>query len=151
MAGRKLPWKKGRGRLGALSPLLGTWKATADSPMGRVACTRAFIPIPGGTRVQLTVQWKYARGTYEELAIYGVGDDGAVRFWSFTSDGKRSEGTLADVSDLHPQAIGFEAHMPFGLARMAYWPDDAGGMGWAVEAKGKSGWKRFTEHHYTRV
>lgn len=144
-------WKKGRGKLGILSPLLGTWKAKADSPMGRVTCTRTFTPILGGTRVQLTAKWKFAREAYEELAICGVGDDGQVHFWSFTSDGKRSEGTLADVSDIHPKAIGFEAHMPAGLGRMAYWPDGAGGVHWVVEAKLKRGWKRFTQHHYTRV
>ncbi len=69
----------------------------------------------------------------------------------FTSDGKRSEGTLADVTDVHPEAVGFEAQMPAGLARMVYWPDEAGGFRWAVESKNKRGWKRFTEHHYTAV
>jgi hypothetical protein len=119
--------------------------------MGRVTCTRTFEPVLGGTRVQLTAKWKFARETYEELAIYGPGEGGALHFWSFTSDGKRSEGGLADVSDLHRQAVGFEAHMPSGVARMGYWPDGAGGMHWVVEAKLKRGWKRFTEHHYKRV
>ena len=32
--------------------------------------------------------------------------------------------------------------------RMAYWPDETDGYYWAVEAKNKKGWKRFTEHHY---
>ena len=149
MAKKRLVWKKGRGRLGILAPLMGSWRALADSPMGPVSCTRTFTPILGGSRVQLTALWKYAKGEYEELAIYGVGDQGRVAFWSFTSDGKRSEGMIANVTDIHPQAIGFEAQMPSGLARMAYWPDEAEGFRWAVEAKTKKGWKRFTEHHYT--
>jgi hypothetical protein len=33
-------------------------------------------------------------------------------------------GAFADVSDIHPEAIGFEAQMPAGLTRMAYWPDE---------------------------
>ena len=82
-----------------------------------------------------------------ELAIIGVGDGGAVCFWSFTSDGKRSQGTAADVTDLHPEAVGFEADMPAGRARMAYWPHDDG-FKWVVESKTKSGWNRFTEHTY---
>jgi len=43
---------------------------------------------------------------YEENAIIGGGDDGNVDFWSFTSDGKRSQGVIADVADLHPGATG---------------------------------------------
>jgi hypothetical protein len=85
---------------------------------------------------------------YRELALIGVGEDKEVCFWSFTSDGKRSEGKLADVTDVHPEAIGFEAQMPAGLARMIYWPDADGGYHWAVESKTKKGWNRFTEHHY---
>jgi hypothetical protein len=144
-------WKKGRGKLGALHPLIGAWKAQADSPMGTVHCVRTFTPILGGAYVQLTAQWKYSKGSYEELAVLGAGQDGQLGFWSFTSDGKRSEGTLADATDIHPEAIGFAAHMPAGLARMAYWPDGSGGFYWAVEAKTKKGWKRFAEHHYTPV
>ena len=144
-------WKKGRGRLGALSPLIGNWKAEADTPMGQVKCKRSFTLILGGKYVQLTATWKLPRGTYEEVAIFGAGDEGAINFWSFTSDGKRSEGSIADVTDIHPQAIGFEAKMPAGLARMVYWPDDGGGFRWAVEAKSAKGWERFTEHRYTAV
>lgn len=70
-------------------------------------------------------------------------------FWSFTNDGKRSQGRLADVSDIHAEAIGFEAQMPAGLARQAYWPDGDGGVHWMVESKNKKGWHRFTEHHYS--
>jgi hypothetical protein len=77
-----------------------------------------------------------------------VGDGGKVGFWSFTSDGKRSQGTVSDVTDIHPEAIGFEAQMPAGFARMVYWPDDGGGFFWAVESRTAKGWRRFTQHHY---
>jgi hypothetical protein len=56
--------------------------------------------------------------------------------------------TLRELHHLHPQAIAFEAKMPAGLARQIYWPNADGGFDWAVEAKSKKGWKRFTEHHY---
>jgi hypothetical protein len=157
-------WKKGRGKLGFLQPLIGKWVASAESPMGPLQCTRSFTPF-GESYVRLDARWvfspggklsheqtamaaKYAGKPYEEIALIGVGDDGKVGFWSFTSDGKRSQGTVADVSDIHAEAVGFEAQMPAGLARMAYWPDDDGGFFWVVESKNKSGWNRFTEHHY---
>jgi hypothetical protein len=140
-------WKKGRGKLGVLAPLIGTWRAEAASPMGKVECTRTFQPVLGGTYIQLSAMWKFGKGSYEEHAIYGV-RDGKISFWSFTSDGKRSEGTIADGRDVHPEAIAFEAKMPAGLARMIYWPSEDGAIGWAVEARTKKGWKRFTEHHY---
>jgi hypothetical protein len=82
------------------------------------------------------------------MALFGAGHGGPVAFWSFTSDGKRSQRTVADATDLHPEAVGFEAQMPAGLARMAYWPDDEGGFFFAVESKTKKGWKRFLLHHY---
>lgn len=88
------------------------------------------------------------RGVYEEIAIFGARESSGIEFWSFTSDGKRSQGALANVTDLHPEAIGFEAQMPAGLARMAYWPDGDGGFFFVVESKNKKGWKRFLEHHY---
>ena len=141
-------WKRGRGKLGLLAPLIGTWKAAAKTPIGPVKCTRTFAPVLKGTYIQLTVRWEFPKGAYEELALIGANTEGKLSFWSFTSDGKNSSGTLADVSDLHPEAIGFEAHMPAGLARMAYWPDEAGGYYWVVESKNKKGWRRFTEHHY---
>jgi len=140
-------WKRGRGKLGALAPLIGRWEATAQTPMGAVQCSRSFTPILKNTYIQSMVLWKLKKGLYEEHAIFGV-SEGQLVFWSFTSDGKHSQGTLADVTDIHPQAIGFEAQMPAGLARMAYWPNEMGGFNWAVEAKTKKGWKRFTEHHY---
>jgi hypothetical protein len=144
-------WKRGRGKIGILAPLIGRWEAEATSPRGPIRCTRTFLNVLGGSYVQLIAKWENGNATYEELAVYGADKDGSVTFWSFTSDGKRSEGRLADVTDIHPEAIGFEAHMPAGLARMAYWPDGDSGFFWVVEAKNKKGWKRFTEHHYKPV
>ena len=158
-------WKKGRGRLGALRPLLGKWIAEANSEMGHVRCTRVFDEVLNGAYVQLTARWEFgavpakmkeripdasrlAGRAYEEIALIGVDDGGALCFWSFTSDGKSSQGALADVSDIHRDAIGFEAKMPAGLAHMAYWPAEDGGFHWAVESKNAKGWRRFTEHHY---
>ena len=141
------PWKKGRGKLGVLAPLMGTWKTETMSPMGKVGCTRTFTSVLGDRYVQLVARWEFGKGVYEEIALYGV-RDGTLSFWSFTSDGKRSEGTIANGSDVHGQAIAFEAEMPAGRARMIYWPDEEGGFHWAVEAKSKKGWRRFTEHHY---
>ncbi|HQR00315.1 MAG TPA: hypothetical protein PLA61_05700, partial [Ferruginibacter sp.] len=86
---------------------------------------------------------------YKETALFGI-RDGALSFWSFTSDGKHSQGTLSDGSDVHPEAICFEAQMPAGIARMDYWPNEAGGFNWAVESKNKKGWNRFTQHHYRK-
>jgi hypothetical protein len=152
-------WKKGRGKLGFLEPLLGRWVADTETPMGPMRCTRAFEPVLGGAFVRLEARWGLAagaandsplkrRGPYEEIALIGPGEKGKVCFWSFTSDGKRSEGALADVTDLHAEAVGFQAQMPAGLARMAYWPDGAQGFFWVVESKTAKGWRRFTEHHY---
>ena len=146
MGKKNFRWKKSPGKMGVLAPLIGTWKAEADSPMGKIRCTRTFKTILGGKYVELYARWEFAKGAYEETAIYGV-RDGKVSFWSFTSDGKRSEGSIADGSDVHPEAICFEAKMPAGLARMIYWPREDGGVNWAVEAKNKKGWKRFMEHH----
>ena len=74
-----------------------------------------------------------------------------MHFWSFTSDGKRSDGVLVEAADVHPQAIAFEAEMPAGRARMVYWPDEKEGMHWAVENLTKKGWNRFVDHHYKAV
>ena len=114
MAKKAAHWKRGRGKLGAIAPLIGEWKAEATTAMGPVTCTRTFTPVLGGTRIQLAVRWKFGKGDYEELAIIGMNADGKLAFWSFTSDGKHSTGTIADVTDVHPEAIGFEAQMPAG-------------------------------------
>jgi hypothetical protein len=119
--------------------------------MGPVICIRTFEKVLDGAFIQLTADWEFDGGPYKEIALIGVGSEGEVQFWSFTSDKKQSQGTLADVTDLHPQAIGFEAQMPAGLGRMAYWPDEKEGFHWVVESKTKKGWNRFTEHHYRKA
>lgn len=148
MPKQKILWKKGRGKLGVLQPLIGSWAATADSPMGKLTCTRIFEEILGGNYIQLTAKWDFGKSAYIEKAMIGI-KDGIVSFWSFTSDGKNSFGQLADGTDVHPEAICFEAQMPAGLARMIYWPNEDGSFNWAVESKNKKGWNRFTKHHYT--
>ena len=95
--------------------------------------------------------WQFNNSFYEELCLIGVDSDKEVHFWSYTSDGKHSTGILADVSDLHPQAIGFQAQMEAGSARQAYWPDDENGFQWVVESSTKKGWNRFVHHHYKPV
>ncbi len=140
-------WKKGRGKLGILQPLLGNWSAEADSPMGKVKCSRKFEKVLGDNYIKLEAIWDFGGKTYIEQAMYGVAEEGVV-FWSFTSDGKNATGKLADGTDVHPEAICFEAQMPAGLARMIYWPDAENGFHWAVESKNKKGWNRFTTHHY---
>jgi hypothetical protein len=103
----------------------------------------------------MEVRWEIggaeAGRVYEGCSLIGADDGVGVCFWSFTSDGKRSQGTLTDVKDIHPEAIGFEAAMPAGRARMAFWPADDGGFHWAVESKTKRGWNRFVEHLYRAV
>lgn len=145
-------WKKGRGKLGAFTPLHGAWVADAETQIGPVRCFRKLEPILGSNYLRLDARWEFATGeaprVYEELSVIGVGDDGVVCFWSFTSDGKRSTGRMADVTDIHPEAVGFEAEMPAGLARTAYWPAPEGGFFWAVESRTKKGWNRFVHHHY---
>lgn len=147
MPDKKPIWKKGRGKLGLLQPLLGSWQALGQSPMGPVKCTRNFKLILGGNYIELNARWEFGKGAYEESAIFGINDD-KLSFWSFTSDGKKSQGYVANGTDVHPEAICFEANMPAGLARMVYWPAEDGGFHWAVESKVKKGWNRFTNHHY---
>ncbi|HEY0510411.1 MAG TPA: hypothetical protein VGH73_00815 [Thermoanaerobaculia bacterium] len=59
----------------------------------------------------------------EEHALYGVDPSGRMVFWSFTSDGRHSEGTLTD----------------------------GGGVHWAAESREPTGWSRFVNHHYTAL
>jgi hypothetical protein len=143
-------WTKGRGKLGLLQPLLGKWIAQSDSPMGKVKCTREFKAVLSGNYIELDALWEFGAKSYIEKAIIGLNDD-KLTFWSFTSDGKKSQGQLADGTDVHPQAICFEAQMPAGIARMIYWPDVESGFHWAVESKVKKGWNRFTQHHYLKL
>lgn len=146
-----MDWKKGRGKLGIFQPLLGAWLAEADSNMGPLKCRREFKHALGGKYLQLSAHWEFASSSYDEVAMIGVNPELQVCFWSFTSDGKQSQGKLADASDVHPQAVGFEAQMPAGLARNIYWPDGSGGFYWAVESHTQKGWNRFVEHHYLPV
>ena len=151
MVGSAINWKKGRGKLGLFDPLLGSWRAMADSPMGEVVCIRTFTKVLEGAYIQLRAKWEFEEGSYEEISLIGIDSDGEIHFWSFTSDKKQSQGHLADVTDIHEKAIGFEAEMPAGLARMVYWPDDKEGFHWVVESKTQKGWNRFTEHHYKKA
>jgi hypothetical protein len=148
MAGSRT-WKKGRGKLGPMTPLLGTWRATADSPMGTVKCTRTFTEALGGKYVVLDCEWRFGKTAYTEHAVFGL-KDGALSFWSFTSDGKNSSGISGPAPDIHKDALCFEADMPAGRARQVYWPNDVGGSDRAVESKSKKGWKRSTHHRYGR-
>lgn len=147
---RSAGWKKGRGKLGVLDPLLGEWMADADTPVGPVRRTRSFTRVLQGTYVLLEARWEFGEKVYQEHTLFGAGPDGKLMFWSFTSDGKNSQGRLADASDIHPDAIGFEAQMPAGLARQVYWPGEDGVVEWAVESRAKKGWNRFQQHRYRR-
>jgi hypothetical protein len=144
-------WKKGRGTLGRMAPLLGRWAAQAPTPAGGggdISCVRTFEPVLGGAYIQLDAEWHMGPGrTYRERALFGVGENKRIAFSSFTSDGKKSAGVEADGSDVHPDAIAFEAEMPAGIARMIYWPAEEG-FHFAVESRTKRGWNRFVTHHY---
>ena len=122
--------------------------------MGPVSCKRVFERVLSDKYVQLTATWNFGVGekaqTYTEHAMFGH-FDGKIHFWSFTNDGKRSEGEIAPATDLHQDAFAFEAEMPAGRARMAYWPADDGGMHWVAEAQTKKGWSRMASHHYHRA
>src|SRR5262249_19191875 len=135
--------RPGRARVAAL-------RCSGRSCAARTSSSRAGgSSAPGAKSAAECVEAASLSGkVYEEIALIGVGDEGLVCFWSFTSDGKRSQGTVADVTDVHAEAIGFEAEMPAGLARMVYWPDEDGGFFWVVESKNKKGWRRFVEHNY---
>jgi hypothetical protein len=77
--------------------------AVADSEADEIRCTRTFTCVLDGAYVQLRADWECARGSYRELALFAVGAEGKVQFWSFTSDKKQSHGYLADVTDIHNQ------------------------------------------------
>ena len=148
-----MAWKKGRGLLGPLQPLLGDWRtqrAEGGTAAAAMVCTRSFAPFGKGW-IMLEARWQTGPDrTYVERAFFGPGEDGALGFHSFTNDGKRSVGRLADGSDVDPAAIAFEAEMPAGLARMLYWPlaEGASGFRFAVESRTKKGWNRFLTQHF---
>lgn len=148
-----MAWNAGRGVLGPLKPLLGTWvsvQAQGDTPAALMRCSRAFMPFGNGW-IELDARWQIGpTKEYRERAFFGAGEDGALACFSFTSDGKRSVGHLADGSDVATCAVAFEAEMPAGLARMLYWPLDesSAGFHFAVESKTRNGWHRFLEQQF---
>lgn len=148
-----MAWKKGRGLLGPLQPLLGDWRTQQSegaTAVANMSCTRRFMPFGKGW-IRLDAIWQVGPGRdYVEHAFFGPGEDGALAFFSFTNDGKKASGRATDGSDVHPDAIAFEAQMPAGLARFLYWPPDDGGPGFlfAVESKTKKGWNRFLRQRF---
>lgn len=144
-------WKPGRGRMGPMAPLIGRWIAEATSPMGLVTCVRDYRSF-GPSYVRLEAEWiigsQGAAKPYREVCLFGPGDDGMLMFWSYTNDGKKSTGRLADGTDVHPRAVCFEAQMEAGLARQVFWPDADNGMRWAVSSRTRKGWSVLTQHHY---
>jgi hypothetical protein len=146
-------WTKGRGLLGPLKPLLGAWVSPPEDQISQMParCTRTFRALGKGW-IALDARWDMPNGEYREVALFGAAPDGALGFYSFTSDGKRSEGRLAEAADILPDALAFEARMPAGLARMLYWPlEDGPGFHFAVESRAKTGWNRFLGHTYRPV
>jgi hypothetical protein len=148
-------WQKGRGALGPLKPLLGTWTSEPAGPgeASATRCKRRFETALRGAYVRLDAHWQLGPGrAYEEIALFGKGEGARLEFRSFTSDGKQSHGIQSDGGDVHPQAIAFEARMPAGLARMIYWPgDEPDSFYFAVENRTKKGWNRFFRHLYRRA
>jgi hypothetical protein len=148
-----MTWTKGRGLLGPLKPLLGAWVSEPGEQQSNIParCTRVLRPFGQGW-IELDARWEISsEQTYREIALFGAMPDGGLGFYSFTNDGKKSEGRLAEALDLGPQAIAFEAAMPAGLARMAYWPlHDGEGFNFTVESRSKTGWNRFLRHVYRR-
>ena len=149
-------WKKGRGKLGPMEPLLGRWMARTESPMGALTCVRDYQKFGDGY-VRLEAEWRIgAKGAdtkgadkpYREVCLFGPDKDGVLTFWSYTNDGKKSSGRLSAAPDVHKQAVCFEAEMGHGTARQVFWPADSGGMHWVVEARTKKGWRRLADHHY---
>ncbi len=119
--------------------------------MGPVTCIRDFQKFGDGY-VRLEAEWTFgvkdAQKAYRETCFFGPDKDGVLTFWSYTSDGKKSSGTLSDASHIHPRSVCFCAQRDMGLARQVFWPADSRGMHWIVEAKLKKGWRRIADHHY---
>lgn len=140
-------WKKGRGKMGPMAPLLGRWKAKAETAMGAATCIRDYQKFGDGY-VRLEAEWRFGEKTYREICLFGPDKDSVLTFWSYTNDGKKSSGRLSEAPDIHPQAVCFEAQMDAGIARQVFWPAESGGMHWIVESRTKKGWSRLAEHHY---
>ena len=136
-----------------MKPLLGQWETVrAEGSTGAAAmrCTRTFRPF-GKDWIELDARWETGPDrSYREIALFGRGEDGQLAVFSFTSDGKRSRGRLAEATDVHSEAVAFEAEMPAGLARFVYWPAE-GGFDFAVESRTRKGWNRFLEQRFQRL
>lgn len=144
-------WQRGRGRLGVLAPLLGTWVAEGESEAGPFRCERRFARALHGTYIELRAEWRLPGRTYDEVALHGHDRDGALRFWSFTSDGRQSTGWRVDPDDLPHPGVAFEADLPDGRARYAYMAVPDGRLLYVVESRTANGWNRFVEHRYTAL
>lgn len=142
------PWKTGRGALGPMLPLLGTWRHSGPAKLGAVKCVRSFDRVLGGKFIQLRAEWRSPGKIYEEVAFFGLNREKQLAFWSFTSDGAQSQGSTSKAPDVHPRCVCFEADMPAGRARMLYWPHELDGFWFAVEALNKNGWRRFLAQHF---
>ena len=137
----------GTSPLSVLDPVIGAWVAEGDTATGTYRCERRFDRVLHSSHVQCVVTWILPGRDHEELAVFGADPAGTLRMWSFTSDGRQSTGRLADAADLPGANVAFEAEMPSGLARFAFWPEP-GGLRFVVEAQAGGGWTRFLEHAY---
>ena len=141
-------WRKGAGALGPMAPLMGNWRTDPPPPDANEAsatpCTRTFQPF-GPDWVRLEAVWGEGEDAYREIALFGMDGQETLAFHSFTNDGQRSNANLSDGTDIHPEAVAFEAKMPNGAARVIYWPreDGAAGFRFGVEIKADGVWKRF--------
>lgn len=144
-------WRRGRGRLGVLAPLLGAWVAEGESEAGPYRCERRFARALHGTYIELRAEWRLPGRTYDEVALHGHDRDGMLRFWSFTSDGRQATGVRVEPDDLSHAGIAFEADLPAGRVRFAYMAPPDGDLLYTVESWTAQGWNRFVEHRYTRL
>ena len=144
-----MSFRFGRGLLGPMKPLMGDWAWSGEHASQSIIARRTYEPFGKGW-VRLTAVWTMPGRDYVETAFYGPADDGTLGFYSFTNDGKRSEGRLADGSDVHAQAVAFVAKFPAGTGRMIAWPRDDGapGFDFAVESQTKRGWNRFLQQRF---
>jgi hypothetical protein len=142
-------WQPGKGRLGQLDPLIGTWVAEGDTP-APYRCERRFDRILGGRHVQLVATWTFPDGrSFEELVLFGLDPAGELRMWSFTSDGRQATGQWRDAWDVPRPNVAFETELPTGRTRTAYWPDRrAGGVYHVLERQAGRRWERLVEHFY---
>ena len=57
--------------LGIFEPLLGSWRAKTDSPMGDVVCIRTFTKALEGACVQLCARWEYEKDHTKKQPLSG--------------------------------------------------------------------------------